>query len=298
MTAQRLSFSLLRLDAIRLTDTLSWRLVRSQRARTRSWGAVLGLPELSHDQVAMSSIFATLMINVGPRHQTPWVAFARGPRPLGPTSICSPPLRRRHLRHVAVEHLAGDPGEIHAPASAPVGHAARGAVAVGQEQGLGGNLWAALERARQPGRAALRPPWRGPASRRTGSTRRSHPSGHDPPEGGSCVARSARSPVRTLTCRNEKRRSAESQQSTVSEMVLSPIRRGLSENRCVAIPGTFSGIAPAPHLPVEVAVASGTLVEYLPRAADPVPPCHRLPDEFDAMRRPPSLLQTDAEVGW
>ena len=38
------------------------------------------------------------------------------------------------------------------------------------------------------------------------------------------------------------------------------------------------------------AVASGTLVEYLPS--------QRLPDEFDAVRRPTSLLQTDADVGW
>ena len=32
--------------------------------------------------------------------------------------------------------------------------------------------------------------------------------------------------------------------------------------------------------------------------ADPVPPSHRLPDEFDAVRRSTSFLQTDANVGW
>ncbi len=33
-------------------------------------------------------------------------------------------------------------------------------------------------------------------------------------------------------------------------------------------------------------------------SAAPVPPSHRLPDEFDAVRRPTTLLQTDADVGW
>jgi hypothetical protein len=32
--------------------------------------------------------------------------------------------------------------------------------------------------------------------------------------------------------------------------------------------------------------------------ADPVSPSYRLPDEFDAVRRPTSRLQTDADVGW
>ena len=32
--------------------------------------------------------------------------------------------------------------------------------------------------------------------------------------------------------------------------------------------------------------------------ADPVPPSYRMPDELDAVRRPTSLLQTDADVGW
>ncbi len=32
--------------------------------------------------------------------------------------------------------------------------------------------------------------------------------------------------------------------------------------------------------------------------ADPVPSSYRLPDEFDVVRRPDSLLQTDADLGW
>ena len=35
-----------------------------------------------------------------------------------------------------------------------------------------------------------------------------------------------------------------------------------------------------------------------PDLPDYLPSSYRLPDEFDAVRRPTPLLQTDADVGW